>query len=63
MGECVRRAVEAHALFLTLHTNDIMRAAFRLYERMGFEHDPDLDFHVDEKLTIKGYRLAIDSRR
>lgn len=59
MGECVRRARGAHARALTLHTNDIMRAAIRLYERMGFKHDPDLDFHVDEHLTIRGYKLDL----
>ncbi len=60
MGECVRRARRSGAAVLTLHTTDMMRAAVRLYERMGFMHDPELDFQVDEHLTVKGYRLNLD---
>ncbi len=59
MGECVRRARRDEAQFLTLHTNDIMHSAIRLYERMGFKHDRSLDFVVDEQLTIKGYKLGL----
>jgi len=59
MGECIRRARGSGAQSLTLHTNDIMHAAIRLYERMGFEHDRSLDFPIDELLTIRGYRLDL----
>jgi len=59
MGDCVRRAQASGARFLTLHTNDIMAAAIRLYHRLGFGHDPKLDFPIDEHLTIRGYKLAL----
>ncbi len=59
MAECVRRARASGARFLTLHTNDLMRSAIRLYENMGFKRYPELDFVVDEKVVVKGYRLDL----
>ena len=46
MQECVRRAREAKADALTLHTMSAMQAALRLYTRMGFHPAPELDFHT-----------------
>jgi predicted N-acetyltransferase YhbS len=60
MRECVRRARRSGAAALTLHTTDMMRAATRMYERMGFVHAPELDFHPAKDLTVKGYRLSLD---
>ena len=60
MQECVRRARGAGAPALTLHTTDVMRAAMRLYERLGFVAAPELDFHPAPGLTVKGYRLSLD---
>ena len=60
MLECVRRARQAGAAILTLHTTDIMQVAMRMYERMGFVRAPEFDFHVDKDLTVKGYRLNLD---
>ena len=60
MQECVRRARQSGAALLTLHTTDIMQVAMRMYERMGFVRAPELDFHVDTDLTVKGYRLNLD---
>ncbi len=57
--ECVRRARRSGAQALALHTNDIMSVAVRMYERMGFVRAPELDFHVDADLTIKGYLLNL----
>ena len=37
MNECIQRARTAAATALTLHTTDLMQAAMRLYERLGFE--------------------------
>ena len=48
------------AAVLTLHTTDMMHVAMRMYERMGFVRAPELDFHVDKDLTVKGYRLNLD---
>jgi len=60
MYECVRRARRLGAAVLTLHKTDMMHVAMRMYERMGFVHAPELDFHVDKDLTVKGYRLNLD---
>jgi len=59
MNECVRRARDSGTQALTLHTADIMQAAMRLYERMGFRRAPELDFQPTPGVTIKGYRLAL----
>ncbi len=59
MHECVRRAREAGAAALTLHTTDIMQVAMRMYERMGFVRAPELDFHPAPDVTVKGYRLDL----
>ncbi len=59
MDECVRRARESGAKALTLHTTDMMQAAMRLYERLGFQRMPDLDFEPAPGVTVKGFRLAL----
>jgi ribosomal protein S18 acetylase RimI-like enzyme len=59
MEECIRRARAAGAPALTLHTADIMKAAMRLYERMGFARAPELDFSPAPGITAKGYRLPL----
>jgi GNAT superfamily N-acetyltransferase len=60
MHECIRRARVARATALTLHTTDIMRAAMRLYERMGFRRAPELDLRPVPDVTIKGYTLGLE---
>ena len=59
MRECVRRARRSGASVLTLHTTDVMEAAMRLYEKMGFSRNVDLDFHPAPDVTVKGYRLDL----
>jgi ribosomal protein S18 acetylase RimI-like enzyme len=59
MHECVRRARQAGAEALTLHTTDIMQVAIRLYEGMGFVRASELDFHPAPEVTVKGYRLDL----
>ena len=61
MHECIRRARESEAAALTLHTTDIMQAAMRLYERLGFRHAPELDIQPAPGVTIKGYRLGLEA--
>ena len=63
MAECVRRARKAGAQFLTLHTNTLMRAVIRLYERMGFRRYPEFDFSVGDEVTVRGYRLDLGEVR
>jgi predicted N-acetyltransferase YhbS len=59
MDECVRRARESGAAALTLHTTDMMQAAMRLYERLGFRRTPALDFEPAPGVTVKGFRLDL----
>ena len=61
MDECVRRARESGAEALTLHTTDMMRAAMRLYERLGFRRMPELDFEPAPGETVKGFRLDLSA--
>jgi len=60
MDECIRRARQIGATALTLHTADIMQAALRLYERLGFQRAAELDFEPLPGAAIKGYRLRLD---
>jgi GNAT superfamily N-acetyltransferase len=58
--ECMRRARQAGAAALTLHTTDMMQVAMRMYERMGFVRAPELDFFPAPEITVKGYRYRFD---
>jgi GNAT superfamily N-acetyltransferase len=60
MHECVRRALHSGSAAITLHTNDMMEVAMRMYERMGFVRAPELDFHPAPGVTIKGFRFNLD---
>ena len=59
MHECIRRARHSRAAALTLHTMDMMQAAMRMYERIGFERAAALDFQPAPGVTIKGFRLGL----
>src|SRR5258707_3114955 len=54
--ECMRRARQAGAGAVTLHTTDMMQVAMGLYERMGFVRTTELDFEPLPGFKIKGYR-------
>ena len=59
MRECIRRARQAGAPAIALHTSDVMQAAVRLYLRLGFARAPELDFEPVPGATATGYRLAL----
>ena len=59
MNECIHRARSAPATALTLHTTDLMQAAMRLYERLGFERAHDLDLEPAPGILAKGYHLDL----
>jgi predicted N-acetyltransferase YhbS len=61
MQECVRRARQSGARALSLHTTGLMRAALRMYERLGFVRAPELDFRPAPDLIIQGYRLDLST--
>ncbi len=57
--ECIRRARNAGATAITLHTTDIMQTAMRLYEYIGFRRDPEADWIPAPDLVVKGYRMDL----
>jgi GNAT superfamily N-acetyltransferase len=58
--ECVRRARQAGARVLGLHTSRSMHVAKQLYERIGFTRDPDHDFQPPGAELVEGYLLRLD---
>jgi GNAT superfamily N-acetyltransferase len=59
LNECVRRARQAGAAALGLHTSISMRAAIRLYEQMGFVRAPEHDFQPPGAERVEAYRLDL----
>ena len=59
VAECVRRARASGATALGLHTSESMRAALRLYERLGFERAPEHDFHPPGAELVMGFQLRL----
>jgi ribosomal protein S18 acetylase RimI-like enzyme len=49
----------AGAAALGLHTSKSMVTAMQLYERMGFERAPELDFQPPGAEVVWGYRLKL----
>jgi len=56
---CIDRARTAGRRFVVLHSTDRMTTAHRLYERLGFERDPSLDWEPEPGLWLRGFRLAL----
>ena len=59
---CIRRAKERGHAAVILHTTEAMRIAWGLYERLGFERSPDLDF-IQGALPVFGFRLSLEHQR
>ena len=58
--ECINRTRVKGSQNIGLHTADFMKAAMRLYERMGFERLPQFDFEpAGDGIIVKAYRLSI----
>lgn len=57
--ESIRRARALGATRLNLHTSDMMSAAVRLYEHLGFERAFDTDIYNGDTL-VKGFRIELD---
>ncbi|HYO55642.1 GNAT family N-acetyltransferase [Archangium sp.] len=58
VSECIRRARLSGTPVLGLYTSDMMQAAMRMYEEMGFERVPEYDFRPAAEL-VKAYRLVL----
>ena len=61
MDECVRRARQAGAMELGLHTSASMQVAMQMYERMGFVRRPEYDFHPEGAEVVQAYRLRLNN--
>ena len=59
--ECMARARHTGARALGLHTSASMRAARRLYERLGFVRAPETDFRPDGAELVEGYTISLES--
>ena len=55
---CVALARAARQREVIIHSTRAMQVAWGMYERMGFERSPDLDF-LQEALQVYGFRLGL----
>lgn len=61
VNECIKRAKQKEYKYIGLHTADFMTSAMRLYERIGFERQPQFDFEpANDGIIVKAYRLTIE---
>jgi ribosomal protein S18 acetylase RimI-like enzyme len=57
--ECIRRAKISGFQSIGLHTADYMESAVKLYQRMGFQRQPEFDFEpANDGIIVKGYQLT-----
>lgn len=59
---CLDRARAAGKAQVLLHTTDWMRTAHQMYERMGFERDPSMDWPAPERegaFWLRGFRYRL----
>ncbi len=59
MRRCVDRATDLGLRGLALSTQPSMRAAHRIYERLGFERVPERDWDPAPGITLLAYRLDL----
>jgi len=57
--KCIQLAKEKNQAQVILHTTKVMQKAWRLYESMGFERSPDLDFR-QEGFPVYGFRIELN---
>jgi len=55
---CIQRAREQGHARVVLHTTRAMQVAWSMYERLGFERAPELDF-LQGELPVFGFSLAL----
>lgn len=57
---CIKRSKARGSKYIGLHTGEFMSSAIRLYEKLGFEHLPSLDFEpINDGVIVKSFRLQI----
>lgn len=55
---CIQQAKDKKHAQVILHTTNVMKIAWAMYEKMGFERSDDLDFQI-HGFSIFGFRLDI----
>jgi ribosomal protein S18 acetylase RimI-like enzyme len=55
---CIELARQKGHSEVVLHTTQAMQAAWGLYEKLGFQRSPDLDF-LQQQLSVFGFRLKL----
>lgn len=56
---CIDRARTEGKRAVSLHADEIMEGACRLYERLGFVRDPDRDYRPDDETFLVCYMLEL----
>lgn len=56
--KCIDRARELELPQLIIHSTQAMQTAWSMYEKLGFERSPDLDF-TQAELPVFGFRLRL----
>lgn len=56
---CIERVRAKGGEWLGLHTSESLKAAIRLYQRLGFERDPERDFQPEGAELVMGFRKAL----
>lgn len=56
---CIAEARARQRSRIVLHTREVMASAQRLYQRLGFQRRPDLDFSPVEGIELLGYALEL----
>ena len=57
--ECIRRSRNNGNIAVALHTSEIMAAARRIYEKMGFIRVPEFDFSLGTGTLVTSYRMDL----
>lgn len=60
VAECIDRARRDARREIILHTGLKMKAAHHLYEHLGFERDPNLDWWPTASIELLGYRMHLE---
>lgn len=55
-NECIRKAKDKKLQQMVIHTTRAMQTAWKMYEKIGFNREEDLDFMQGE-LPVFGFRL------
>lgn len=58
--QCIDNARQKKYKFIGLHTGSFMKDAISLYEKIGFERVPELDFvPLDDGIIVKAFRFDL----